>query len=423
MNVYESQKIARILADEYELTDDLNVAELIILNTCSVRDKPEKKVYSYLGELAELRKNKPDLLIGVGGCVAQQVGKKLAQRYVNFVFGTHNLSLIPALIEEYKRTHKVAVALDWRDEWEDLPLGLGGVEGVSAFVAVSRGCNKHCAYCIVPSTRGREISRDPLEIKREVEILAKGGVKEVVLLGQTVNSYGLDIKMTFAELLDLVSEVDGVERIRFTSPHPTFMTSKLIEYMASNPKICHQFHIPLQSGNDRILKLMRRGYTQERFLEMAGEMRAAMPDVALTTDVIVGFPGESEEEFQDTLAVLKKVRFSLSYSFAYSDRPGTPSVEMEGHLSQEEKLSRLYRYIEVQEKITEEYLQSWVGKECEILLEGPSAENPELLYGRNSQNVVVNLQKSDNSLKIGQLLTVKIEKASKHTLKGSVLSC
>ena len=344
MNVYDSQKILRLLEDKYEAVDSPAEADLVIINTCSVRDKPEQKVYSYLGELKDLKQKKDEFLIGVGGCVAQQEGENIIKRskLVDFVFGTHNISLVPALINERLLSGKAVSALDYRDGWEALPIGLGGTRGVSSYVAISRGCNKKCSYCIVPTTRGGEVSRDSKEVLREVKYLVDKGVKEIVLLGQTVNSYGIDLKpqVSFASLLDLVSDINGLERIRFTSPHPNFMTKDLIACVASNPKVCHHFHVPLQSGNDRILKLMKRGYTQARYMQMIEDIKNAVPDMAFTADVIVGFPSETREEFSDTVEVMRKVPFSASFSFAFSPRPNTPAATMTYQISQEEKLDR-----------------------------------------------------------------------------------
>ena len=425
MNIYDSQKIIKILEDEYGLTEEVSEADLVIVNTCSVRDKPEQKVYSFLGEMREYKLRNPNLLVGVGGCVAQQEGENILRRskIVDFVFGTHNISLVPTLIQERLENGRAVSALGYRDEWEALPLGLGGASGVSAFVAISRGCNKRCSYCIVPTTRGKEVSRAPDEIKREVQLLARNGVKEVVLLGQTVNSYGFDLKpaWSFADLLRSISDIEGIERIRFTSPHPNFMTPDLIACVADTPKICRHFHMPLQAGSDRILKLMKRGYTKERYLQTIAAIKDAIPEMAFTTDVIVGFPSETEAEFCETVEVLQLVPFVNTFSFAFSPRPGTPAETMAGQLSHTEKFARLYTYQAEQNKLEVAYLESWLGKECQILLEGESSGDNNLLFGRNSQNIVVNLTSQEVALELGTLVNVVITGMGRHTLKGEVL--
>jgi len=426
MNVYDSQKLALLLEAEYEPVVDAKAADLILINTCSVRDKPEQKVYSYVGELRELKKTNPNLLIGVGGCVAQQEGEKILKRdkSVNFVFGTHNISLVPALIKQCLLTGRPASALDYREEWENLPIGLGNNQGVSAFVAISRGCNKRCTYCIVPTTRGGEVSRAPDEIISEIKLLVRQGVKEVTLLGQTVNSYGIDLKpvFNFTALLKNVVQIAGLERVRFTSPHPNFMTKELIDFVASESKICRSFHVPLQSGSDRILKLMKRGYDKARFLKMVADIREAVPEMAFTTDVIVGFPSETKDDFLETLDVLKQVGFATSFSFAYSPRPDTPAAEMPEQVEQCEKLARLYEYQAEQDKISQTYLQSWIGKTCKILIDGVTSDNNKLYCGRNSQNLVVNLAAESEAIKQGSLVQVNIISAGHHTLKGEVLN-
>lgn len=329
MNEYDSEKLYQILKDDYQPVDSPSQASLILVNTCSVREKPEHKMYSLLGTLRELKEEGSGVMVGVGGCVAQQEGKNIIDRssVVDFVFGTHNLSLVPSLIQLRKEGAPPQVAIDYRDEWEELPLGVPGNGRVSVFVSISRGCNKNCTYCIVPVTRGKEVSRSLQEILREVRIAAHRGAKEVVLLGQTVNSYGLDLapRVRFAELLGLVSEIEGIERIRFTSPHPQEIRSDFIDLVSQNNKVCRHVHMPLQSGSDRILKAMNRNYRRAKYLKIIEALKERLPDIAITTDIIVGFPGETREDFEDTLDVMKQVQFDASYSFAYSNRPGTPA--------------------------------------------------------------------------------------------------
>lgn len=366
MNEYDSEKLAKILESQYQLVDHPSKAKLILVNTCSVREKPEHKLFSLLGELRQYKTADPEVMIGVGGCVAQQEGERIVKRSkeVDIVFGTHNLSLVPSLLHTRREKDIPQVAIDYRDEWEELPLGFGEVYRASVFVSISRGCNKNCTYCIVPTTRGKEVSRDPNEILREVRIAAHRGVREVVLLGQTVNSFGLDLdpRMRFTELLQKVSEVDGIERIRFTSPHPQEVRQDFVDLVVENPKICRHIHMPLQSGNDRILKLMNRNYRRKRYLQIIEALRERAPDMAISTDIIVGFPGETEQEFQDTLDVMEQVQFDSSYSFMFSPRPGTKAAEMEDEVPLEEKKRRLYELQKRQDEITNARLASWIGK-------------------------------------------------------------
>jgi tRNA-2-methylthio-N6-dimethylallyladenosine synthase len=424
MNEYDSEKLRKILEPNYDSVEDALEADLVLINTCSVREKPEHKLFSMLGEIKDLKNQKPELLVGVGGCVAQQEGVNIVKRSstVDFVFGTHNLSLVPSLIERRLSLGEPQVAVDYRDEWEDLPLGMTGKERVSVFVSISRGCNKNCSYCIVPTTRGPEVSRNPEEILKEVRIAAHRGAREVVLLGQTVNSYGLDFspRMSFVQLLRRVAEVEGIERIRFTSPHPQEIRQDFIELVCSEPKICHHVHMPLQSGSDRILKLMNRNYRQKRYLDIIQAMRDRVPDMAITTDIIVGFPGETREDFEATLAVMQQVEFDNSYSFIYSQRPGTPAALMADEQSYEEKLALLQELQARQFEITTRRLQAWVGKSCVVLLDGPSSYNPAALQGRSSQNITVNLSGPQEGLEPGALVSVKVLAASRFTLKAEV---
>ncbi len=425
MNMYDSDKLEKILEDGYQAVAQASEADLILVNTCSVREKPEQKLYSLLGEYRALKKLNPNLLIGVGGCVAQQEGQKIVKRNkdVDFVFGTHNLSMVPALIELRQNGSKPQVAVDYRDEWEDLPLGLSDKSRVSVFVSISRGCNKNCTYCIVPTTRGKEVSRDANEIIREIKIAVHRGAKEVVLLGQTVNSYGLDLnpRMKFVQLLEKVSEIEGLERIRFTSPHPQEIRPDFYDLVADNPKVCRHIHMPLQSGNDRILRLMNRNYRRQRYLDIINGLKARVPDIAITTDIIVGFPGETEEEFQDTLDLMKTLEFDGSYSYMFSPRPGTKAELMPESLDAAGKLDRLQRLQAIQAEITERRLQSWIGKQVEVLIDGPSSFDGTKMQGRTSQNMIVNLELNYPELEPGHTVNVIVNAASKYTLKGSII--
>jgi tRNA-2-methylthio-N6-dimethylallyladenosine synthase len=425
MNEYDSAKIRKILESGYDSVDTPESADVVIVNTCSVRDKPEQKLYSYLGKMRELKQQNPKMLIGVGGCVAQQEGEKIVKRSraVDFVFGTHNLSLVPSLIDKRTQGAPPQVAVNYRDEWEELPLGLSDGNRVSVFVSISRGCNKNCTYCIVPTTRGREVSRDPTEIERETRIAVHRGAREIVLLGQTVNSYGLDLepRLKFSDLLNRLSQIEGLERIRFTSPHPQEVRRDFIDLVTSNPKICHHIHMPLQSGSNQILRAMNRNYKRERYLDIIAQLKERIPDMAITTDIIVGFPGETESDFQDTLEVMDIVQFDNSYSFMFSPRPGTEAADLEDDIPAEEKLLRLQTLQAKQDQITASRLAAWVGKRGEILIDQASQYDEQLFQGRLSQNILVNLEEVSEKATLGAILPIEVVSASRYTLKGRII--
>lgn len=424
MNEYDTAKLHQILEAEYQSVSAPEHADLVIINTCSVRDKPEQKLYSLLGELQELKSENPHLLVGVGGCVAQQEGAAIVKRSktVDFVFGTHNLSLVPSLIESRQKGKAPQVAVDYRDEWEELPDGLGGDGRVCALISISRGCNKGCTYCIVPTTRGREVSRDPKEIEREVRIAAHRGAKEIMLLGQTVNSYGLDLspRLRFADLLNRLAQIGGIQRIRFISPHPQEVRDDFIELVAENPKVCRHIHLPLQSGNDRILKLMNRNYRRSRYLAIIDALKSRVPDIAITTDIIVGFPGETEAEFEDSLDVMRQVQFDNSYSYMFSPRPGTIAAEMEDTVAAQDKLRRLQALQKLQEEISASRLAQWIGKRVEVLIDEPRGRDTNRVQGRISQNTQVQLMNPGAALKPGMTVQADIESAARFSLRGTV---
>jgi tRNA-2-methylthio-N6-dimethylallyladenosine synthase len=432
MNEHDTQKLYKILEKDYRPVDAPEKADLVLINTCSVREKPEQKLYSMLGEMRELRTVKPNLMVGVCGCVAQQEGEAILKkgRNVDFVFGTHNLSLVPSLIQLRKKGAPPQVAVNYREDWEELPLGFadadlsknGKTSHVTAFISISRGCNKSCTYCIVPTTRGPEVSRAISEIEREVRIAVHRGSREIVLLGQTVNSYGLDLtpRISFVHLLDRISKIDGVERIRFVSPHPQEVRADFIECVSSNPKVCRHIHMPLQSGSDRILKLMNRNYRQAKYLKIIEELKSRVPDIAITTDIIVGFPGETEEDFQQTLEVMDIVQFDLSYSYAFSSRPGTPAASMPELITHDEKLRRLHVLQAKQEEIQSSRLGQWVGKTEEVLIDNHNRMDERCFQGRISQNFVVNFTKPHEGLSLGSLVKAKITGRKRFTLVGEI---
>jgi tRNA-2-methylthio-N6-dimethylallyladenosine synthase len=432
MNEYDTQKLYKILEKDYQPVETPEQADLVLINTCSVRDKPEQKLYSMLGQLKGMRETRPNMMVGVCGCVAQQEGENILKngRGVDFVFGTHNLSLVPSLIQLRKNGAPPQVAVDYREEWEELPLGFAEVDPtkngqkqhVTAFVSISRGCNKNCTYCIVPTTRGPEVSRALDEILREVRIAVHRGSREIVLLGQTVNSYGRDLspRISFVHLLDRVAEIEGVERIRFTSPHPQEVRQDFIDCVVSNPKVARHIHMPLQSGSNRILKAMNRNYRREKYLSIIEALKSRVPDMAITTDIIVGFPGETEADFHETLEVMDIVQFDNSYSFAFSARPGTEAAAMAEHMTQEEKLERLQILQSMQERITSAKLDSWVGREVDVLVDNQNQHRQGCMQGRISQNFMLNFDTPYEDLRLGQTVRATVVARKRFTLVGEL---
>ncbi len=431
MNVSDSGKIVHLFANQdYQPTSDSRSADLIIINTCSVREKPELKLFSALGRYIPLKRQRPELVIAVGGCVAQQWGKKLLERCpgLDIVFGTHQLDSLPQLVAGVRRSQKPASSTDFLA----CPGGLEVMarpdpKAVNAMVTIMQGCDNFCSYCIVPYVRGREYSRPSSAIIEEVRKLAEAGIKEVMLLGQNVNSYGLKApgEISFAELLGMVHEVEGIERIRFTTSHPKDMSDELISAFATLPKLCPSLHLPLQAGSDAVLKRMGRGYTAAVYLENVEKLRQVMPDVALTTDIIVGFPGESEADFQQTLMMLEKVGYDQIYSFKYSARPGTRAADYEDMIPDEEKRDRLARCQALQNKISQTLLLAQVGKVSEVLVTGPSKRGEGEWSGRTPESRIVNFPAPVSiSTKVvaGDIYRVKIVEAFKHSLKGEVVA-
>ncbi len=431
MNENDSEKVYLLLKEEYQLTEDPLEADLILINTCSVREKPEHKLYSEIGRFKELKKKKPGLLLGAMGCVAQQEGEKLLQRfpYLDLVLGTQGFYRIKEALEEIEKSGKPVVYTELREDFK-IPLVLPEEnfpkqkpKKVKAYINIMQGCDNFCTYCIVPYVRGREISRPAEEIIKEAEeLVKKEGVREITLLGQNVNSYGLKEKNypDFADLLKMLSQIDGLWRIRFTTSHPKDLSEKLMTVIAENPKVCKHIHLPLQAGSNKILKKMNRKYTREEYLEKVEKLRSLCPEIAITSDIIVGFPGETEEDFLDTLDMLEKVRFHEIFSFKYSDRPFAVASNFEDKVPEEVKEKRLKRVHEVQEKITAEIYNSYVGKQVEVLVEGRSEKDPQKLTGRTTTNVVVNFTAPRTDLE-GALVKVLILEAGKHSLKGEYI--
>jgi tRNA-2-methylthio-N6-dimethylallyladenosine synthase len=442
MNVYDSEQIAARLAGlGYQQTGVLELADLVIVNTCTIRAKAEQKAFSFLGRLARLKIKKPGLIIGVGGCVAQQEGEKILSRvpHIDLVFGTQAIDRLPLLIPkiESKRCRIVDVALTAKSVRPVVLPDRRADGAVSTFVTIMRGCDNFCTYCVVPHVRGREASRHPDHVMEEIRGLVQSGVKEVTLLGQNVNSYGKKEGLgSFPELLARVNSIEGLLRIRFTTSHPKDFGSRLINAFKTNEKVCDHIHLPVQSGSDRILKRMNRKYTRELYLDKITELKDTCPGIAITSDLIVGFPGETEADFNETLELMETVQFDGLFAFIYSDRPNAPAVQFKNKISQEEKRERLQTLLELQENFTRVKNQALVGSVQPILVEGTSKKQlsgsfndpqPAVQWtGRTSTNKIVNFYHNDNPKSCadifpGKIVRTKIEKAYAHSLWGKPL--
>ena len=410
-------------------TETMNEAQVILLNTCSVRKKPEDKAFSMLGELAFVKKARPDTVIGVCGCMAQLRAKEIHQRapHVDFVVGTGNLSEIPALVQEALQNKAFQSRLDLPERTgavvSEMPIRhVGRVAKLKAYVPIQYGCDKFCTFCIVPTTRGRERSRSTVDILDEVKRLADTGTKEVTLLGQTVNSYGknmLEGKVPFSELLALVAEVSGIERIRFTSPYPRDFKKDVIEAIRDIPQVMEHVHMPLQAGSDTELKRMKRLYTIESFADIVAEVRESIPTCAITTDLIVGFPGETEEEYQGTLEAVRRFRFDGAYMFAYSPRPGTPAGSWEDQISADVKKARINELIALQNSIAAEINQEQVGKEFEVLIESQTKKNKAVVQGFSRCFRLIQIEASPE--RIGRTAMVRATKGLRAGLVAELI--
>ncbi len=425
MNRYDTERLVEILAEEeFEPVGDYRQADLIYINTCTVRDKAEQKALSYLGRLKGLKRSRPELIVVLGGCVAQQHGEDLLQRvaHLDLVVGTHGLNKVPAMLARYETTGQRQAYVDFAYDFGDM------VDGrprpwrpeVSSYVTIMRGCDNFCAYCIVPMVRGRECSRPSHEIVREVESLVEHGVREVILLGQNVNSYGQGVpnELDFAGLLTRVARLKGLLRIRFTTSHPKDLSPSLMGCFADVEPLCPHIHLPVQSGSDRVLQRMKRGYTKSQYLRLVEELRDTRGDVAVSSDLIVGFPGEREEDFQQSLSLLEEVRFEDLFSFKYSDRPQTAACQLDGKVAEKVKLRRLQEVQRLQERITFEKNEVQVGKVTRVLVVGPSQAGGTQLSGRTPQNRVVNFQ--GPAQLVGEELPVLITAAHAHSLEGVI---
>ncbi len=427
MNQLDSARIVQLMKSaDYEPTDRADDADLIILNTCSVRDKAEQKVYSALGRWRKLKEEK-GVILGVGGCVAQQEGEALLRRapHLDLVFGTHNMHKLPQMVEEAREVARRSVETAfYRDPFylED-PLGLPETDGAKAYVTIMQGCNKVCSFCIVPRVRGREVSRASENIVRDVEELVRRGVKEVMLLGQNVNSYGRTVEgeRSFPELLERLNDVQGIRRIRFTTSHPQDLSPELVEAFVRLDNLCEHLHLPLQSGSDAVLTRMRRGYRLDEYMERIERLRKRRPDVAISTDMIVGFPGETEAEFEETLSVVREIEYDDMFIFTYSPRPRTVAAKVyEDDVPDEVKGDRCRRLQELQKSIALRKNRNLIGAEQEILVEGPSRLGRGQLMGRTRTNRIVNFTPNEATVP-AEMARVRVVDATPNSLVGEAI--
>jgi tRNA-2-methylthio-N6-dimethylallyladenosine synthase len=426
MNEYDSDKMADVLRASHgmEQTADPSEADVILFNTCSVRDKAQEKVFHDLGRVKHLKHERPDVLIGVGGCVASQEGSAIIARapYVDLVFGPQTLHRLPQLIESRRTsgTAQVDISFPEVEKFDNLPLAR--VSGASAFVSIMEGCSKYCTFCVVPYTRGEEVSRLFDDVLTEVAELAAQGVKEVTLLGQNVNAYRgrMDDGETgdFALLLEYVSEIPRIERIRYTTSHPREFTQRLIDAHGKLPRLVSHVHLPVQSGSDRILAAMKRGYTALEYKSIVKRLRSARPDMSLSSDFIVGFPGETDADFAATLKLIDDVGFDSSFSFIYSPRPGTPAAELPDATPHDTKVARLHALQARIESEAKRISSRMVGSRQHVLVEGPAKRDGSELAGRTSNNRMVNFAGSRRL--IGQFAEVTITEAMSHSLRGEI---
>ncbi len=432
MNEYDSDKMADVLnaAEGVVKTDNPEEADIILFNTCSVREKAQEKVFHDLGRVRHLKQLNPNLVIGVGGCVASQEGDAIVARapYVDVVFGPQTLHRLPQLIAERKSRGKAAVDVSFPEIEKFDAMPPAEIKGASAFVSIMEGCSKFCTFCIVPYTRGGEVSRPFTDVLTEVADLAAHGVKEVTLLGQNVNAYrgdmeGSEEKADLAMLIEYIAEVPGIERIRYTTSHPREMSQRLIDTYLKVPKLVSHLHLPVQAGSDRVLAAMKRGYTTLEYKSIVRKLRAARPDISLSTDFIVGFPGETDEDFEKTMKLIDDVEFDASFSFIYSPRPGTPALELDDSTPAEVKSARLSRLQKRIDELAQNVSQAMVGSVQRVLVEGTSKKDANELAGRTDNNRIVNFAGgSANSARlINTFVDVRITSALSHSLRGEIV--
>ena len=424
MNISDAERMeGQLVTIGYERTENMEAADLILLNTCCVRETAEDKVYGKIGEIKHLKREKPSLIFGITGCMAQKEGDALIKRapHIDFVLGTnkvHELTHVIQEVEAAKGGHVVDVLLGDTELPDDVPVQRGG--RLSAWVPIMYGCNNFCTYCIVPYVRGRERSRLPEDVVKEVEEAAAKGFKEVTLLGQNVNSYGKDHKKAdFADLLQMVDKVRGIERVRYMTSHPKDLSDKVIGTIKNSEHICEHFHLPVQYGSNKILKAMNRVYTVEQYRELVKKIRAAIPAASITTDLIVGFPGETEEDFADMLSFLREIRYDAAYTFLYSKRSGTPAAVMEQQVDEACKKERLHKLMEVQNQISLENNEKLQGQSVEVMVEGPSRTDASVWTGRTRTNKIVLWDRGDWE-KEGDLIQIRITHPQTWVLKGEL---
>jgi len=427
MNEYDSDKMADVLASSHDmtLTDSPEDADVILINTCSIREKAQEKVFSQLGQWRPLKEKNPKVVIGVGGCVASQEGKGIIKRapFVDMVFGPQTIHRLPAMVDHVRDTKSNAIDISFPEieKFDNLPPA--GSKGASAFVSVMEGCSKYCTFCVVPYTRGEEVSRPLDDVIAEVAELAEMGVVEINLLGQNVNAYRGPMHgggtADLALLIRYVSHIEGIERIRFTTSHPVEFSDSLIEAFRDVPKLANYLHLPVQAGSDRILSLMKRGHTVLEYKQKIRKLRAVRPDIALSSDFIVGFPGETESDFEQTMDLITSLNFDQSFSFIYSARPGTPAASYPDNVSLEEKKARLQRLQAQVNAQAAALSERMVGTTQRLVIEGPSKKNPDELAGRTENNRVVNFPGPPEL--IGRVTEVKITAARANSLRGRLI--
>ena len=426
MNVVDSERIVDLLEGiGYAQVDAADKADLVLLNTCSVRDKAERKVYGHLGRFKPIKDQRPELIIGVGGCVAQQEGEKMLEKisYLDLVFGTHNVHRLPELVQQVEEKRQRGSATEFLDRETRLNLfpQRSVRDNITRFVTVMQGCDNFCSYCIVPHVRGREVSRPSAEIVAEVESLVAQGVREVTLLGQNVNSYGSkDVQeVPFAQLLHKLNAVEGLERLRFATSHPKDMTDELIDCFAQLEKLCKHIHLPIQSGSDRILALMNRGYSSVDYLRKVKRLQQVCPEIRLTTDIIVGFPGETEADFQATLDLVEKVGYADAFTFLYSQRTGTAAAELTDDQSSVQKQQRFERLVALQNRLSEETWQADLDRVLPVLVEGASKQGDGQMFGRTTWNRIVNF--TGGAELLGKIVPVRIIQVFRNSNLGEQL--
>lgn len=428
MNEEDSEKLAGFLKGMgYIKTEDINSADVILFNTCCVREHAELKVYGNVGRLKKLKEKRPEIIIAISGCMMQQEGIPQAIKkkfpFVDIIFGTHNIHRFPELLQNALQSNSTIIEV-WDKEGEVIE----GIQSerendIKAFVTIMYGCNNFCTYCIVPYTRGRERSRKPEAIIEEIRQLSSKGYKEITLLGQNVNSYGKDIEgMNFAKLLRMVNEVEGIERIRFMTSHPKDLTDDVIEAIRDCEKVCEHIHLPVQSGSTNILKKMNRKYTKEKYLELVDKIKSRIKDVSITTDIIVGFPGETEEDFNETLDLVSKVEYDSAFTFIYSKRKGTPAAEYEDQVPDDVKHERFNRLVELVNNICERKNMEYKDKVVEVLVEGPSKTDKSKITGRTRNGKLVHFTASDEGDLKGKLVNVKITQPQNFILIGEYIN-